>query len=372
MATRGSELALAQTRWVVGRLREAHPGLEVEERVVRTAGDAVLDRPLAEAGRLEKGLFTGALEEALLRGEADFAVHSLKDLPVAETPGLGLAAVPPREVPWDVLVVRRGCAGRVRQWVGKLGERCADVWGRACGVGAERVAGGMVAMEGMGGEGVVLGTGSPRRDWQVRRLLPGAVCRWVRGNVPTRLRKAAREEGLDGVVLAAAGLVRLGLCTRELVWTASGGEAWDELEIVGVPGMLPAPGQGALAVQARADDEEVRGLLRVLHCEVTAACVGAERALLGLLGGGCHLALGALAEACGAGGDGMVLRAVFFEQEGADAARGREAEGRWVARFGEVEGRVGEPVEAARRLVAGWLGGNGAVEGPGRGLPGCE
>jgi hydroxymethylbilane synthase len=244
LGTRGSRLALAQTNAVAADLRRAHPGLEVEVVVLQTTGDRLADAPLAAIGG--KGAFTGELEAALLDGRIDAAVHSLKDLPTSNPPRLAVGAVTRRDSWRDVLVFRTPRAP-----------------------------------ESLGG-GDVVGTSSLRRAAQLRARFPGVDVVDLRGNVTTRLRRL--EEGrLDAIVLAEAGLLRLGLSPAESV---AADPDW----------MLPAPGQGALALQVRAGDEAALALVAALHDDDTADCCEAERALLHALEGGCRLPLGALAE----------------------------------------------------------------------------
>jgi hydroxymethylbilane synthase len=238
--TRGSALALAQTEWVAAQLRAT--GAVVRIVPVRTAGDASA-APIAEIG---VGVFVSALREALVAGEIDAAVHSYKDLPTAPDPRLVLAAVPQRADPRDALVARDGLM---------LGELPT---------------------------GSVLGTGSPRRTAQLRALGLGLEVKAIRGNVDSRLRRVA-EGDLDGVVVAAAGLARLGRI----------GEATELLDPLQ---MLPAPGQGALACECRAADRDTTQLLGVLDDAGVRAAVTAERALLAALEAGCSAPVGALAD----------------------------------------------------------------------------
>jgi hydroxymethylbilane synthase len=236
LGTRGSALALAQTRIAAEAL-----GAEVETRVISTAGDAS-SKPFHELG---DGVFVTAIEDALRVGEIDAAVHSLKDLPTGDRPGLVIAAVLPREDPRDVLITS--------------------------------ARGGLATLP----QGARVGTSSPRRDSALRRLRPDITTAPIRGNVETRLAKVARGD-YDATVLALAGLRRLGLTVgdREIL----------ELEL-----MLPAPGQGAIAVQCRADDGAARDRLAAIDDAPTRAATDAERELLRLIGGSCELALGALA-----------------------------------------------------------------------------
>lgn len=243
-ATRPSALARWQTRRVIQLLQAAHPGLDCREYVIATTGDRILERPLSEIGG--KGLFTGELEEALLSGKVQAAVHSLKDLPVEDTPGIVVAAIPERESAHDVLV-------------------SADSW----------------TMSSLP-EGGRVGTCSLRRTAQILACRPDLTILPLRGNVDTRVRKAMNGE-YDAIVLAQAGLTRLGLQSHIS-------------EVFPLEVMLPAPGQGALAVQCRADDAETIELLSTIHDPVTAAAVDAERAFLSGLGGGCSLPIAAFAE----------------------------------------------------------------------------
>ncbi len=242
-ATRPSALARWQTQWVARALESAHPGLRCREEVITTRGDKVLDRPLPEIGG--KGLFTQELEAALLSGRVDAAVHSLKDLPTEMPAGLTVGAVPPRAEVRDALVSARGYTLETLP------------------------------------QGAVVGTSSLRRAAQLLAVRPDLHIRPLRGNVDTRVRKALAGQ-YDAVVLAGAGLVRLELAEHVSQWLP--------LEI-----MLPAPGQGALAVQCRADDKATLALLAAMDDPATRAAVTAERAFLSALGGGCAVPVAAYA-----------------------------------------------------------------------------
>lgn len=261
VGTRGSELALAQARMVEQKILAAFPGMQVEQKIIHTRGDQRLDLSLQNTGALDKGLFTKELEVALSCREIDLAVHSLKDLPTGLPGEFRVGAILPREDPADVLVSKRG----------RFGE---------------------------GKEVFRVATSSPRRALQFGEQLAGegrrSVIREIRGNVPTRLRKLQGDPELDGVVLAFAGLRRLGVCDEagESLFPVE----FASLRVERLPAMLPAPGQGAVAVEIRSDDEMTAGVVRALHCGETAICVETERLLLQELGGGCHLALGAKAE----------------------------------------------------------------------------
>ena len=271
LATRGSDLALTQTREVAARLRECRPGLEITEEIFRTAGDRNLEADLAGAAIMDKGLFTKELEEALLDGRADAAVHSLKDLPTSLPEGLVVAVVLPRADTADVLV--------------------------------SRAAGGLDALP----AGATVGTGSPRRRAMLLATRADLTAAPIRGNVPTRLGKLVAG-GYDAIILAAAGLERLG-------FSSAGDFVFEgvQLHVSRLDGFLPAPGQGAIAIETRSDDARVHALLRPLHDEATDLAVRAERAVLAGLGGGCRMPLGARAQI---DGETLHLEAVLFDVTG--------------------------------------------------------
>ncbi|HEV8338725.1 MAG TPA: hydroxymethylbilane synthase [bacterium] len=249
LGTRGSALARVQTAIVAEALRALGAGLVLEVVVITTSGDRLVGRiPIETASPPDsvKGLFTKEIEEALLRGEVDLGVHSLKDLPSTETPGLCIAAVPARGDPRDVVISRDG-----------------------------------VPLGGLSAGGRV-GTGSARRDVLVREARPDLVVEPIRGNVDTRLRKLAAGQ-VDALVLAAAGLIRLG---RE-------GEITEWLP---PERFVPAPGQGALAIQIRADDDRVAQIIERLDDASTRTAVETERLFADRVGGGCRLPVGAYAE----------------------------------------------------------------------------
>ena len=249
LGTRGSDLALWQARHVAGLVSD-RLDVECTIEIVKTRGDRIQD--VAFRKMEGKGFFTKELQDALVDGQVDLVVHSLKDLPTEEPEGLAIVAIPERADAADLLLARRELLERNH----------ADPLGLPAGA--------------------VLGTSSLRRASQALALSPEIVVRALRGNVPTRIRKL-RDGDYDAILLAAAGVRRLDL---EI----------DDLECVELTPevMLPAPGQGALAIEARASDEVTRPLSD-LHDSAVARCVGAERHLLELLGGGCHLPFGCLA-----------------------------------------------------------------------------
>lgn len=249
VGTRGSGLALAQTRAILRELEAAHPGLAFEIKVIKTTGDRLseLNSPELPSG---KGIFTAEIEHALLRGDIDLAVHSLKDLPVEMRPDLAIAATPRRADARDVLITREPITA------------LADLPANA-----------------------IVATGSPRRAAQLRRARPDLQTADIRGNIDTRLRKLRDNADWHGILLASAGLTRLQPDTTGLTLTPL------PFDI-----MLPAPGQGALALQIRADDDLHRERLAKVHDADTAACVAAERGFLAGLGGGCQAPVAASAE----------------------------------------------------------------------------
>jgi len=264
IASRGSQLALWQARWVESKLAALGHACRIE--IIKTTGDRITDVPLVQVGG--KGLFTKEIEEALLAGRADLAVHSLKDLPTELPQGLALAAVPEREDPRD----------------GVIGRRLADL-----------------------AAGARVGTSSLRRGAQLRKLRPDLTVESVRGNLDTRLRKLA-EGQYDAILLAAAGLKRLG---------------WEDriAEILPAEKMCPAVGQGALAIEARPGSAGWHACRPLDHAP-TRAAVTAERGLLAALGGGCQVPIGAHATVK----NGQVrLLAIVASPDGTEVIRG-EAE----------------------------------------------
>jgi hydroxymethylbilane synthase len=267
VGTRGSDLALWQTTWVCDRLREAHPLLVIEPVVIKTHGDLAPDERFGPSW--PAGAFVGAVEVALLDGRVDLAVHSYKDLPTAETVGLRIAAIPKRGPVHDVLVTRTAV-------------RLEDL-----------------------PPGARIGTNSARRAAQIRQVGDFEVVP-IRGNVPTRIAKLERE-GLDGVILAAAGLERLGISPPHHIDLPT-------------DRFVPAPAQGALAVQTRAGTAAA-DLVVAIDDATTRRAVAAERSVLLEIEAGCHTPVGALAMVTG---DGVTLHAQLFSEDHARVVDGTE------------------------------------------------
>jgi hydroxymethylbilane synthase len=265
VGTRGSALALAQSRQTVGLLERS--GIAVELVVIRTSGDKLKDVPLAKVGG--KGLFIKELEEALADGRIDLAIHSMKDVPAVLPDGFTLAAVTRRADPRDVLVVRSGL---------EIPRLAAAAPPQASGLERLPLLAALPA-------GVRVGTGSLRRRAQIAALRPDLGVVPLRGNVDTRLGKL-RDGVVDAIVLASAGIERLGLEPSSLGFAAE----WLDPEV-----FLPAPGQGALAIEARADDRHAAPRAAVLHDPASAAACAAERAFLRALGASCQVPVAAFA-----------------------------------------------------------------------------
>jgi hydroxymethylbilane synthase len=242
-ATRPSQLARLQTRLVIDKLRSSWNDLSFEEVIISTKGDRVLDQPLQEIGG--KGLFTYELERALLKGKVDAAVHSLKDLPIEDTNGLKIGAISMREDARDILFC-------------PAGYKLENLPSKA-----------------------VIGTSSVRRKAQLLAIRPDLEIKAIRGNVETRIRKV-NEGHYDAIVLAAAGVLRLGL--QEVI-----------TQYLPLEKSIPSPGQGALAVQCRASDYETIKYLQEVEHTATRKAVTAERSFLEALGGGCSLPIAAFA-----------------------------------------------------------------------------
>jgi hydroxymethylbilane synthase len=291
IATRGSALALAQANAVLAQCRKTFPKLEFELKIIKTSGDKFLTASMSNPDpSLPKGLFTKELETALLKGKADLAVHSLKDLPTELPEGLKLGAVAGKRADVrDVIVYKKSLAP---------GTKLAD-WPK----------------------GLTIATSSTRRKAQLLTLRPDFKVVEIRGNVATRLRKLAEDPAMDATVLAFAGMSRLKFkisATGKL----SGADVPEGLEakILETDEMLPCVGQAAIGLEIRADDEQTASLCRELNDETTFQCVVAERSLLRALGGGCQMPIGAHATLSGTE---LHLRAVSFLGEKLRRAEGR-------------------------------------------------
>lgn len=254
-------MALTQTNWVADRLRAAHPGLHIEIDVIKTTGDVIQDRPLELIG--VRGAFTKELDVALLDASIDLVVNSLKDLPTTMTEGIALAAIPERADARDGFFSRTGAA---------LMDLPA---------------------------GARIGTSSLRRRAQLLALRPDLKAVDIRGNVDTRLQKM-RDGAVDGILLALAGVGRLGM-------------EYEVTEALDCSRWLPAPGQGALGITTRTDDQAVRNLVSAIEDAPTRIAVAAERAVLAQVEGGCHVPLGAHAVV---DGDQVALDALIAALDG--------------------------------------------------------
>ncbi len=272
IGTRGSKLALWQTNWVRDRIARLHPEIDVEVRVISTKGDRILNVSLPKLGEESKGLFTKELEDAMLDGQIDLAVHSLKDLPTQLPEGLHIGAISEREDVRDALVARSGIAS------------FDDI-----------------------SSGARIGTSSLRRQAQILAARRDLILDPVRGNVDTRLGKVDSGE-YDAIILASAGLRRLGLEARIT-------------QYIPLEFMLPAVGQGALAIETRSDDPAIGEVIRELEHEPTRLACQAERALLKGLGGGCLVPIAALGiiEA-----GRLNLKGLVASPDGAEIIRGED------------------------------------------------
>jgi hydroxymethylbilane synthase len=294
IGTRGSALALTQSGMVAALIRGRHPGLEVELKIIRTKGDIMQNVALSVIGG--KGVFIKEIEEALLCGEVDLAVHSMKDVPAQLPDQLEIAVTPPREDPRDVLISRGN---------GKLEEMSL---------------------------GARIGTGSLRRELQLKNRFPGLEIVPLRGNLDTRIKKL-ETENLNGVILAAAGLARMGWSSRVS-------------QFLPVDLLLPAVGQGVLGLETRRGDDRSGNIIQFLNDPVTSIEVGAERAFLGRLGGSCQLPIAAFAKKYG---EKIVIEGLVGSLDGKVVIKRR------------VEGDSGSFAELGSRLAGLILAGGGEV-----------
>lgn len=325
LGTRGSALALWQARTVAARLEEL--GQPVDIVTISTRGDRRQTDTLAEiSAEVGKGVFTKELQDAMLADRIDLAVHSAKDMSAVPVDGLSIAAVLEREDPRDALIAGHGERNATEQH--GLPRRSASAEAGATPVDRSHFT---VVATSMGASPRI-GTGSPRRVAQLRRVFPTAAFENIRGNVDTRLRKLDAGAA-DAIVLACAGLIRLGLAARISA-------------PIPVDVCIPAPGQGIIAIEARSDDERTRSAVERLNDATARAALAAEQAVVAALGGGCQLPLGAFAEISG---HELRLRGVAGDLDG---ARSLSA---------EISGRVSDAASLGQQLAR-QLAARGALE----------
>lgn len=262
VGTRGSNLALIQTNWAIDRLKEKFPEVEFEVKIIKTKGDKILHLSLDKIG--DKGLFVKEIESQLLEGEIDLAVHSMKDMPAEVVEGLKFAAVPKREDPRDVIILREGLNSFDELPIG-----------------------------------ATIGTGSKRRKYQLLRKRPDLNIVPIRGNIETRISKI-KSENLDGIVLAASGVLRADL--EEKI-----------TEYLPVDLMIPAPAQGALALEIRENDEVLEKMIDAIKDEISQIQTDAERSYLAGIDGSCHIPMGAY---CEVEGTKLTLTGIFGDEDG--------------------------------------------------------
>ena len=262
VGTRGSNLALVQTNWVVDQLKKENPGVEFEVKIIKTKGDLIKDLPLDKIG--DKGLFVKEIEKSLLDGEIDMAVHSMKDMPSYLPEGLKFAHSPKREDPRDALIFKEGY------------KSLDDL-----------------------PQGARIGTGSKRRKYQLLKHRPDLEIVPIRGNIETRIKKIETEK-LDGVVLAASGLRRAGLDDKI--------DYYIPTDI-----MLPAPAQGILALEIREDDKETEKIIDSIKDDITKIQIDAERGFLIGVNGSCHIPMGSY---CEIEGEKITLTGLYGDGEG--------------------------------------------------------
>ncbi|MGL5328112.1 MAG: hydroxymethylbilane synthase [Peptostreptococcaceae bacterium] len=262
VGTRGSKLALTQTNWVIDQLKEHNPSIDFEVKIIKTKGDLIQNISLDKIG--DKGLFVKEIEQQLMNKEIDIAVHSMKDMPSSLPDGLKFAGIPKREDPRDVLVLKEGYT-------------CIDDLPK----------------------GAKIGTGSKRRKFQLIKARPDLDIVPIRGNIDTRIRKI-EDENLDGVVLAAAGILRVGMSEHISYYIPT--------DI-----MVPAPAQGALGIEIRDNDLEIENIINCLKDEETEIQVAAERGFLDGVNGSCHIPMGAY---CTINGESIKVTGLFGDEEG--------------------------------------------------------
>jgi len=267
VGSRGSKLAITQTNWFLNLLKARFSELEFEIKIIKTKGDQILDKALDKIG--DKGLFVTEIENELINGDIDLAVHSMKDMPSELPEGLIFASVPQREDPRDVLILREGISSL-----------------------DEVPIGGKIA------------TGSKRRKYQLLKLRPDLQIMPIRGNVETRIRKI-KDENLDGTILAAAGVKRIGLEDKI--------SQYFEAEE-----MIPAPAQGVLAIEIKSDRLDLISLVNLIEDKKTQVQVDAERAFLEGVNGSCHMPIGAFGQI---NDDSLTLLAVLGKEDGSNLVR---------------------------------------------------
>lgn len=273
VGSRGSKLAVTQTNWLLDVLRKAHPDITFELKIIKTKGDKNQTQALDKIG--DKGLFTAELEAELLSGKIQMAVHSMKDMPSSLPEGLTLTVPPKREDPADVLVTPHDIKSLLEL-----------------------------------PQNATVGSGSKRRVFQLNRIRPDITCVGIRGNVDTRLRKM-REQKLDGVILAAAGMKRLGVYDSDAYHVVP----------LNPSEFICAPAQGILAVEVRDDNAFIKEMMADIHDEKSRIQMDAERGFLTALNGDCHLPIGAY---CAVGVDDICLYGVYGDEDGKTLATGKK------------------------------------------------
>lgn len=326
IATRGSALALAQANFIAKQCRETFPRLRFELKIIKTTGDKMQKSSLAEGG-LPKGLFTKELEVALIKGKADLAVHSLKDLPTDVPTGLTLAATPQREDVRDVLIYRSA------ELPAKPNPEKEQDWSP----GQKELRGfkPRISLRDFP-QGATIATSSTRRKMQLLAARPDFKIVEIRGNVTTRLQKVAERAELDATVLALAGMSRLNFKVQP-DGTLIGDAVPDGLlaSVLDLDVMLPCVGQGAIGIEIRAADERMVKICERLNHFNTFQSASAERAFLRAMGGGCQSPVAAHAEVAG---NNVVIRAVSFRDG--------------PARRAELKGPVGEAIQLGEQVAA--------------------
>ncbi|MDU6115851.1 MAG: hydroxymethylbilane synthase [Paeniclostridium sordellii] len=262
VGSRGSNLALTQTNWVISELKKHHPNIEFEVKIIKTKGDLIQNVSLDKIG--DKGLFVKEIEQQLIDKKIDIAVHSMKDMPSSLPEGLKFAGIPKREDIRDVLILKEGYS----------------------------------SLEDLP-NGAKIGSGSKRRKYQLLKHRPDLDIVPIRGNIETRMRKI-EDENLYGVILAAAGLIRAGLKDKISCY-------------LDVDKIIPAPAQGALGIEIRHEDPEVEKILDCLTDKVSEIQVSAERGFLDGINGSCHIPIGAY---CEVNGENITLTGLYGDEEG--------------------------------------------------------